>query len=95
MKKSECLALLAPIVADYRKRDYAFWLPHLESGDPIVSYPVAENGTKCCVEICVHWDDQPNGEIRVMFGIDDGGLRSLMPVCKDFIIAPDGEIFGD
>lgn len=94
MKKAAYLALLAPIVADYRKRDYAHWLSHL-SGDPIVSYPIADDGTKCCVEICVHWDDQPDGDIRVMFAIDDGGLRAFAPVCDDFIIAPDGTFVGE
>ena len=94
MKKPEFLELLAPIVADYRKRDYAFWLPHVAS-DPIVSYPLADDGTKCCVEICVHWDGQPNGDIRVMFGIDDGGLRAFAPVCDDFIISSDGTFVGE
>lgn len=92
MKKAAYLALLSQIVADYRKHDYAFWLPHLASGDPLVSYPIAEDGTECCVEICVHWDNQPNGEIRVMFAIDDGGLRGLVPVCYDLIISPDGTV---
>ena len=87
--------MLAPIVADYRKHDYAFWLPHLISTDPIVSYPVAEDGTKCCVEISAFWDDKPDGDIRVTFAIDDGGLRALMPIGTDFIIGPDGTFVGE
>jgi hypothetical protein len=94
MKKATYLALLAPIVADYRNRDYAFWLTHL-SDDPIVSYPIADDGTHCCVEISIHWDDEPDGNIRVVFSIDDGGWRAFIPVCDGFIIAPDGTFVGE
>ncbi len=85
MKKAAYLSLLAPIIAQHRKRDYAFWLAHL-SGDPILSNPVTKDGTKCIVEICAFWDDQSNGDIRVMFAIDDGGLRAFLPVCDCFRI---------
>ena len=29
-----------------------------------------------------------SGNIRVMGKIDDGGLRALIPSCRDFIMAP-------
>ena len=94
MDKTGYLALLEPIVADYRSRDYAFWMPYL-AGDPIVSYVVAPDGTKCCVEITAFWDDKPDGDIRVLFSIDDGGWRAFMPVGQDFIIATDGTFVGE
>ena len=95
MDRAKYLAMLAPIVAEYRQHDYAFWLPHVDSTDPIVSYPIADDGTKCCVEISAFWDDAPNSDIRVAFAIDDGGWRAFMPVGADFIIAQDGTFVGE
>ena len=95
MKKAEYLAMLAPIVAEYRQHDYAFWLEYVVSTDPIVTYPKADDGTECCLEISAFWDDKPDGDIRVAFAIDDGGWRTFMPVGTDFIIAPDGTFVGE
>lgn len=95
MKKSEFLTMLEPIVARYRAHDYSQWLPYVASSEPIVLYPVAEDGTECCVEISAFWDDKPNGDIRVSFSIDNGGWRAFVPVGTDFIIAPDGRFVGE
>lgn len=94
MNKTEYLDLLAPIISDYRRRDYAFWLPYL-SGEPIVSEIVAPDGTECCIEINAFWDDKPDGDIRVVFSIDDGKWRAFVPVTDSFIIAPDGSFVGE
>ena len=95
MKKPELIAMLQPVVNDNRKHSYAYWLRHVVSTDPIVTYPISGEGTKCCIEISAFWDDQPNGDIRVAFSIDDGGWRSLMPVGIDFIIASDDTFAGE
>ena len=47
------------------------------------------------VEVQVSWDDQPNGNIRVMVSIDDGGLRAFVPMTNDFIKSPSGEFIGE
>ena len=94
IKKAEYLAMLTPVVAEYRQRHYAFWLPYVVSTDPIVSYPTADDGTECCLEISAFWDDQPDGDIRVIFAIDDGGWRAFMPFVDSFIIARDGTFVG-
>ena len=95
MKKHELLAMLTPIFAENRKHNYAYWLPYVAFTAPIVSYPIAPDGTKCCIEISAFWDDQPDADIRVAFAIDDGGWRSICPVGADFIIAPDGSFVGE
>ena len=94
MNKNEYLALLAPIVADYRKKPYSFWLSHLDA-EPIVFDVQAEDGTKCCVEINACWDGKPDSNVRVFFSIDDGGWRAFVPVTDSFIIAPDGTFVGE
>jgi hypothetical protein len=47
------------------------------------------------VEVQVFWDDEPNGNVRVMVSIDDGGLRAFVPMTSDFIKAPSGEFIGE
>ena len=47
------------------------------------------------VEVQVSWDDEPNGNVRVMVSIDDGGLRAFVPVTDDFIKSPSGEFIGE
>ena len=37
------------------------------------------------------WDNPPNGDIRVMGSIDDGGFRTFVPMTDSFIKAPSGE----
>jgi hypothetical protein len=47
------------------------------------------------LEIQVHWDDEPNGNVRVTVSIDDGGLRAFVPMTEDFIKSPSGEFVGE
>jgi hypothetical protein len=45
------------------------------------------------VEIQGFWDDRTQRNIRVMAAIDDGtGLRSLVPLTRSLLIAPDGTL---
>jgi hypothetical protein len=94
MKKAAYLSLLLPIIAKYRQRSYEFWLPYL-SGEPITSEFVTDDGTECQVEINAFWDDKPDGDILVVFSIDDGGWRAFIPVTDSFIIALDGMFVGE
>lgn len=94
MDKAAYLSLLAPIVAEQRGRGYAFWLPYI-TGEVIVLDITAPDGTQCCVEINAMWDDKPDGNIRVIASIDDGGWRAFVPVSDSFIVAPDGSFVGE
>ena len=47
------------------------------------------------LEVQFFWDDRPNGNIRVMGSIDDGGWRAFVPLSEDFIKAPSGEFVGE
>ena len=47
------------------------------------------------VEVQVSWDDEPNGNVRVMVSIDDGGLRAFVPMTDDFVKSPSGEFIGE
>ena len=41
------------------------------------------------------WDDGKPGLLRVAADIDDGGWRSYVPLCDDFIRAEDGTFIGE
>ena len=47
------------------------------------------------LEVQVSWDDEPNGNVRVMVSIDDGGLRAFVPMTYDFVKSPSGEFVGE
>ena len=88
MDKKEARALLAAKLAEYRRLGYAALVDKI--GDDECPEVTGPSGVAYQVEIQFLWDDKPNGAVRVMGAIDDGGLRALMPLCDDFIIAPDG-----
>lgn len=54
-----------------------------------------ESGRSYQGDVQVVWDDKPNGAIRVLASIDDGGWRAFVPLTEDFIIAPDGTFVGE
>ena len=50
------------------------------------------DGTMWQVRIEFLWDDEPNGHIRVLGAIDDGGIRALLPLTDSFIVNARGEM---
>jgi len=47
------------------------------------------------LEIQFFWDDEPDGNVRVVVSIDDGGLQAFVPLTETFIKSPSGEIVGE
>ena len=47
------------------------------------------------LEVQVLWDDEPDGNVRVMVAIDDGGLRAFVPITETFIKSSTGEFVGE
>jgi hypothetical protein len=45
------------------------------------------SGTRYTVEVEASWDGKPEGDIRALASIDDGGWRAFTPLCEDFIKA--------
>ena len=93
LRKKHYLPILKPIVEEYRKRNYEFWLQHIDK-EPIV-FTKTKNNIEFQIEICAFWDDKPNENIRIMISIDDSGLRAYSPVTNDFIISPSNEFIGE
>ncbi len=88
MNNDEARRIVRQELTNYRNRSYAE-LARLV-GKPIPTLVLrGASETEYQVEVQVQWDDQPQGAIRVIGGIDDGGWRAFSPLCEDFIVRPD------
>jgi hypothetical protein len=48
------------------------------------------------IEVLGFWDERRSGNLRVHAAIDDGsGWSAFIPLCDDFIKAPDGSFVGE
>ena len=93
MNAIEARAILADWLAEYRGYSYER-LAELV-GSQQVEERRSESGTLYQLEIECFWDDRPGGNVRVIGGIDDGGIRAFFPLMADFIKAPDGKFVGE
>lgn len=48
----------------------------------------AETGVPYQIELSVVWDHRPNGAIRIIASIDDGGLRAFVPLTDSRLVQP-------
>jgi folate-binding protein YgfZ len=48
------------------------------------------SGTLYQIELQVFWDDRPDGDLRVIGSVDDGGWRAFFPLGEDFIKFTEG-----
>ena len=91
MDKDEARKILAHELARYRAMSYADLKGRM--GDVDAFETKGPSGAEYQIEIEVMWDGKPDADLRVMGGIDDGGLRSAFsPLTDDFVIAPDGTL---
>lgn len=93
MDSIEARGLLARCIADFRRRSHAELRTLLR--EPQVAELRGASGATYQVEICVMWDERPEGPLRVIGSIDDGGLRAFLPLCEDFVVAPGESSVGE
>ena len=94
MDKPEARELLALELNNWRRKAYSELSTQLGAG-PFVAEVSGKSGASYQIEIECHWDGKPNGDIRVLGAIDDGGLRAFAPLTDDFIMTPDGKFVGE
>ena len=46
------------------------------------------SGARSQIEIQILWDWAPRGALRLLGGIDDGGLRAFVPLADSRLLAP-------
>ena len=50
------------------------------------------SGANYQIELNVFWDSKPEGDLRIIGSIDDGGWRAFVPLTESLIIKRDGKL---
>jgi len=97
MRNDEAIEVLDRELARFRDEPYSALVARMSSdSEDCIDYEVvAPTGRKYQVQIQVLWDGRSGGDVRVLGAIDDGGWRAFMPLCRDFIKAPDGSFIDE
>ena len=93
MDNLEARQILRRHLETYRSRSYAQLTELI--GEPHACELSAPSGKSYQVEVEALWDNQPDGNVRVMGSIDDGGWRAFVPLTQSFIMACDGSLVGE
>ncbi len=93
MDNAEARGLLEQHLQAWRQRSYGELLSVRDA--PQTTEMVGASAVRYQIELEVFWDGLPEGPLRVLASIDDGGLRAFAPLSADFIKAPDGSFVGE
>lgn len=93
MNEAEARAVLSERLLEYRALSYAEL--RLRIGGSDVREVRAPSGVRYQVDIIVVWDAEPEGAIRVIGSVDDGGLRAFRPLTDSFILSAAGGLAGE
>lgn len=93
MDKKRAKAALQGVVDEYRSKPYDFWKERI--GREPLKHEKEADGVHYQIAVEAHWDDRPDEAIRVLFTIDDGGWRAMLPVTDSFILMPDGSFLDE
>jgi len=90
MDRAEAKTILANELNEFAARPYDQLVASIK--DPEVKNVLGKSGTNYQIEINVFWDTKPNGNLRIMASIDDGGWRAFVPLTDSLIMKPDGTL---
>jgi len=93
MDRQEAVELLEAELEKYRRRSYDELLQLRKLVDDFGV--VGPSGTTYGIEVQAFWDSKRCRNLRVIASIDGGGISTCRPLCRDFIIAPDGRFIGE
>ena len=89
MNNEEARALLAEQLDQMAEAGYAALTTRV--GDNDVREVAGASGARYQIEIQIVWDAAPRGAVRLLGGIDDGGLRAFVPLTDSRLLAPPRE----
>ncbi|MGY8814629.1 MAG: hypothetical protein ACKVHQ_07905 [Gammaproteobacteria bacterium] len=90
MDNSEAIEILVQELEVFRSKSYTE-LKTLISDKPIGKEIRTYNDADYNVEIIINWHENPEGNIKVLAYVEDGEMRSFIPLTKSFIKNPDNE----
>jgi hypothetical protein len=89
MDKTEAKIVIIEELKSYRSKSYEELVKLVGN---LMTYEIqGVSGINFQIEIQFLWDRQPNGDIRVVGAVDDGGWSAFIPLTKSFIKSPSGE----
>ena len=94
MDNIEAIELLTEALEQYRGKPYSE-LETLITGKPIGKEVRTYNDADYNIEIIVDWNDNPGGNIKVLAYVEDGEMRSFIPLSKLFIKTPDNNFIDE
>jgi hypothetical protein len=94
MDNSEAIEILSEELDKYREKPYSE-LKALATGQTIGKEVRTYNDADYNFEVVIDWVDQPDGNIKVLAFIEDGEMRSFIPLSKQFIKSPEDTILED
>ena len=89
MNNADARRLLSKQLAVFRSESYERLVTRI--GENKTTEVTAPCGRTYQVEIQFFWDDGATGDIRVVGAIDDGGIRSFVPLTDSFIMNSHGD----
>ncbi len=93
MNKPEAKKIIADQLKPFREKPYAELINMIKQ-KPLTYEVRGPSGALYQIEIQAFWD-HPNGDVRIMGSIDDGGLSAYSPINDDFIKSATGEFVGE
>jgi hypothetical protein len=90
MDRAEAKSILAKELTEFIARLYdklGLLINH-----PDVKNVLGNSGANYQIEVNVFWDSKPDGNLRIMASIDDGGWRAFLPRTDSLIMKPDGTL---
>jgi hypothetical protein len=95
MNNAEARSVLKNELAKYRAKHYLELVALI--GNPQTLEVLAPSGVTYQVEVEAMWDHpkKPNGVLRVVGSVDDGGIRAFVPLTDSFLLTPTGEFVGE
>ena len=90
MDTAEAKSILAKELTEFAARPFDKLVASIKHAD--VKNIVGESGANYQIEFDVFWDSKPDGNLRIMASIDDGGWRAFFPLTDSLIMKPDGTL---
>jgi hypothetical protein len=90
----EALGVLSVEATKFAGRSHAELSALVE--EPVHLQIIGPNGSEFQIEVSAVWDDKPGQTLRLLFSVDDGGVRAFVPLTRGALVPPgavfDGEL---
>lgn len=86
MDRNEANAIIHNYLDDLEATGYAALIRRVKEDQAFER--LSNTGATYQLEVSILWDDKPNGAIRILVSIDDGGLRAFLPLTASRLVEP-------